>query len=105
MRENKSTIRYDREELTVTLINYLGMNRAAAEFALNGYEDSRREGKDKACQSKVWHGPGHQSSTFCEARGGLHDETKDGKVLHMASLPSGGWAEWTDDDPYDRGGW
>lgn len=87
MRSNRVRIRYDRDEL----LEVLGETFASA---LDEYEKRRAEGRDKPCQSEVWHGPGHQSSTFCELRGP--------HTGHFADLPSGGFAEWTDKDPYAR---
>jgi hypothetical protein len=104
VRENKPTIRYDREEL-IAVLREAGLGAHDLTTALDEYEAHRILGKDAACQSVVYHGPGHQSSTYCQAVGGRHDETEDGKVLHAARLPSGGFAEWTDDEPYDRNHW
>lgn len=111
-KKNPVHIRYDRETLLSVLLlsNVPGLSEDAAKRITDEYERVRSAGGDKACQSKVWHGPGHQSSTYCEARGGRHDisdgrnftEFPAGAAIHAARLPSGGWAEWTDDDPYDR---
>lgn len=91
---NPVKVRYDRAALEDILIEdgTIGPKRAAA--ILDAYERSRAEGQDKPCQSLVFHGPGHQSSTYCQSRG-EHSQ-------HYADLPSGGYAEWTDDDPYLR---
>lgn len=93
-RVNKPRIRYDREEMIELLSRRTSHTVLRVMAIVDEYEKTRAEGKDKPCQSRVWHGPGHQSSTFCQQRG-EHDE-------HYAQLLSGGYAEWTDKDPYYR---
>lgn len=111
MRENTARIRYDREHLASVLSVRLHLPSSTVAAALTRYEQERTVGKDAPCQSVVWHGPGHQSSTHCQATGGEsgHDHIgPDGyysptaPAQHVADLPSGGTAEWTDDDPYVR---
>lgn len=52
----------------------------------------RRREADNDCIARIWHGPGHQSSTFCEESAGTHTMFK-GRKLHRAYF-GGGWAEW-----------
>lgn len=95
---NLPRIRYDRDELRAVLMRN-GVSNAS--YLLDVYEHQRVEGKDLPCQSIVHHGPGHQSTTYCQVRGGTdgHDK-RDGALLHYADLPSGGYAEWTDDNTF-----
>lgn len=51
------------------------------------------------CEAVIWHGPGHQSKTKCEAWSLQHD-TEDGKKVHFATPPSNGYYEWTDDENF-----
>lgn len=97
---NPARIHYDRVEMHALLV-HTGMVPQAADVALDVYERRRAEGADMPCQAEVHHGPGHQSSTYCQVRGGSkgHDKGPKGWI-HYADLPSGGHAEWTDDDPY-----
>lgn len=89
---NRVHVRYDRAELEAVFTEdgTVGPKRLAA--LLDEYERVRAEGKDRPCQSEVYHGPGHQSATYCQATGD-HER-------HEALLPSGGYADWSDDDPY-----
>lgn len=90
---NHARIRYDREELR----NILAAYTIEPDECLDLYEKSRREGRDRPCQSQVYYGPGHQSSMFCQVRGD--------HMTHSADLPGGGYAEWKDDHPYSDIGW
>lgn len=110
---NTARIRYDRTSLIAVLSLGTSLSEQDITKIADTYEAMRVNGKDKPCQSKVWHGPGHQSSTFCGMRGGEtgHDISNGrnfdgipaGVTVHYAILPNGGEAEWTDADPYDRG--
>jgi putative hemolysin len=103
-RPNKPKIRYDRADLIEILGEMTDVNRRHRERIADAYEHHRATGADAPCQAIVYHGPGHQSSTYCQVRGGPdhHDRNSAYKVVHYADLPSGGYAEWTDDDPYAR---
>jgi hypothetical protein len=105
---NEARVRYDRDEL-IEVLTEQGMLAGYAEAAANLYERRRAAGKDMPCQSVVHHGPGHQGTTYCQVQGGDagHDHlNEDGHYdpaappTHYARLPSGGTAEWTDDNPF-----
>lgn len=113
-RPNTARIRYDRDALHAVITDWLDISDEGVNLILDDYEKIRTGGSDSACQSKVHHGPGHQSSTYCQNVGGpehhdvsdgssYYNGTPSGTIIHSASLPSGGYAEWTDDDPYTRG--
>lgn len=55
-----------------------------------GCETRRRRRAKGLCNAVLWHGPGHQSQTFCAAT--KHEILKR-KLVHRCSY-SGGEAEW-----------
>jgi hypothetical protein len=109
--ENTANIRYDRADMAAILTEFHVAGPVGRALILDAYETKRTEGKDQPCQATVFHGPGHQSSTFCQGVGGEagHDTVTagdfdpsrpEGALVHHAVLPSGGYTEWVDSDPY-----
>ena len=99
-RPNLVRVRFDAGELKEEMLA-VGIHPDDADKVLLRYYARRANGRDKPCQSEVHHGPGHQSSTYCEITGGptQHDDT-DGVLTHAA-----GNMEWTDERPYSDEGW
>lgn len=54
-------------------------------------ETKRRRRQRGECVAVLFHGPGHQSHTYCEA--GRHHQKHAGKQVHCAEY-SGGLARW-----------
>lgn len=101
-KENTATIRYDRDDL-IAVMQEAGSNYA--EYVADQYEKRRAEGKDKPCQVRLWHGPGHQSSTFCEVRGRHEKNTDHAWNKHWpenAEIHFVGNTEFIEADPYAR---
>lgn len=57
-------------------------------------ENSRREAAG-LCTSMLWHGPGHQSHTYCRHKIANHPTTRRGSRLHSTTYHGDIFAEWT----------
>lgn len=105
-RENPARIRYDRDELEAVLRNHVsGISDARVGSLLSDYESRRAMGKDKPCQVRLWHGPGHQSSSFCEVRGNHEKNTDHAWNKYWpedAEIHYVGNTEFIEADPYAR---
>lgn len=76
MREKKpntATIRWDADTMR-NLLEQNGLAPIVANALVEAYEAKREAGPDKACQAIIYHGPGHQSWSYCEAQGNHYGE-------------------------------